>query len=127
MATEIVMPRLGWTMEEGTVVEWLKKDGDAIKPGDIVFTVESDKAVNEVRAFESGILRIPPDSPPPGTPVKVGGLLAYLVQPGETAPFESTGQKVEAKIEQTAPTSLNQPTVPQSVKTNGQPEGKSNG
>src|SRR5215510_12660566 len=104
MATEIVMPRLGWTMEEGTLVEWFKKDGDAIKPGDIVFTVESDKAVNEVESFESGILRIPPDSPAPGTPVKVGGLLAYLVQPGEKAPFESAGQKTESKVEQAAET-----------------------
>src|SRR5262245_56433120 len=88
MATEIVMPRLGWTMEEGVVVEWLKHDGDLVKAGDVIFTVESDKALNEVESFEDGILRIPPDSPPPGEKVPVGGLLAYLVKPGESAPFE---------------------------------------
>jgi pyruvate dehydrogenase E2 component (dihydrolipoamide acetyltransferase) len=106
MATEIVMPRLGWTMEEGVLAEWLKHDGDTVNVGEIIFTVESDKALNEVEAFESGILRIPPDSPPPGTTVKVGGLLAYLVQPGEPAPFETTGAagiKYESKAVQAAP------------------------
>jgi pyruvate dehydrogenase E2 component (dihydrolipoamide acetyltransferase) len=92
MAVEIVMPRLGWTMEEGVLIEWIKHDGDPVTPGEILFTVESDKALNEVEAFEGGILRIPPDSPPPGTAIKVGGLLAYLVQPGEPAPFEIGAQ-----------------------------------
>ncbi len=92
MATEIVMPRLGWTMEEGVLVEWIKHDGDMVQPGDIVFTVESDKALNEIESFEGGILRIPPDSPPPGSKILVGGLLAYLVQPDELAPFEKATQ-----------------------------------
>jgi pyruvate dehydrogenase E2 component (dihydrolipoamide acetyltransferase) len=88
MAVEIVMPRFGWTMEEGLLTEWAKQDGDSVKTGDVLFTVEGDKALNEVESFETGILRIPPDSPPPGTVVRVGALLAYIVQPGERAPFE---------------------------------------
>lgn len=88
MAIEIVMPKLGWTMEEGVLTEWVKKDGDPVRTGEILFTVESDKALQEVEAFDEGILRIPPDSPVPGSIVKVGGLLAYVVQPGEQAPFE---------------------------------------
>lgn len=88
MAIEIVMPRLGWTMEEGTLAEWLKQDGDPVAVGDIIFTVESDKALNEIEALDPGILRIPPDSPPPGSVMAVGTLLAYLVRPGELAPFE---------------------------------------
>lgn len=96
MAIEIVMPRLGWTMEEGSLVEWLKQDGETVSPGDIVFTVETDKAINEIESFESGVLRIPPDSPAPGVMVPVGGLLAYLVQPGEAAPFESGGSAAPA-------------------------------
>lgn len=100
MATEIVMPRLGWTMEEGLLVEWLKNDGDSVKVGEIIFTVESDKALNEVEAFESGILRIPPDSPPPGTTIPVGGLLAYLVQPGEALPSEKSASASSVKIEE---------------------------
>ncbi len=101
MAIEIVMPRLGWTMEEGSLVEWLKKDGEAVQPGDIVFTVETDKAINEIESFESGILRIPPDSPAAGVMVPVGGLLAYLVQPGEAAPFESGAVAPSAPAETT--------------------------
>src|SRR3954464_6709675 len=82
------MPRLGWTMEVGSVAEWLKKDGDTVKQGDIIFTVESDKAVNEIESFESGVLRIPANSPALGEAVPIGTVLAYLVQPGESSPFD---------------------------------------
>ena len=47
-------------MEEGLLAEWTKHDGDPVKAGDILFTVESDKALNEVESFETGIIRIPP-------------------------------------------------------------------
>ena len=97
MAVEIVLPRLGWTMEEGTLVEWLKQDGDQVKAGEVLFTVESDKAVNEIESFDEGVLRIPADSPPPGTKVPVGTLLAYILQPGETLPTgRSAGVSVAA-------------------------------
>ncbi len=89
MAVEIVMPKFGWTMEEGVLAEWTKHDGDTVKAGEVLFTVESDKALNEVESFETGILRIPPDSPPIGATVRVGARLAYIVQPGEQAPFEN--------------------------------------
>ena len=89
MAVEIIMPRFGWTMEEGLLAEWTKHDGEAVAAGEVLFTVESDKALNEVELFETGVLRNRPDSPPPGTGVKVGALLAYIVQPGEAAPFEA--------------------------------------
>lgn len=86
MAEPIAMPRLGWTMEEGTLVEWLKADGDAVEAGEILFTVQSDKALNEIETFSSGILRIPPDAPQPGAIVPVGTLVGYLLQPGEAMP-----------------------------------------
>lgn len=63
MAVEIVMPRFGWTMEEGVLVEWMKRDGDAVKAGELLFTVEGDKALNEVESFDTGTLRLPPDLP----------------------------------------------------------------
>lgn len=91
MAVEVVMPRLGWGGEEGSLVEWIKKDGDVVRPGDVICTVEGDKAVNEVESLDHGVLRIPPDSPAPGVKVPVGTLLAYLVAPGEKAPFEDGG------------------------------------
>ena len=64
MATEIVMPRLGWNMETGSVGQWLKNNGDRVQAGEVIFTVEGDKAVQEVEALDSGILCLPPDSPP---------------------------------------------------------------
>jgi len=88
MAIEIVMPKLGWTMEEGILDEWIKQDGDEVQPGDIIFVVESDKALQEIEAFDGGILRISPDAPPVGSTVKIGETLAYLVAPGEAPPFE---------------------------------------
>jgi len=88
MATEIRMPRLGWTMEEGIFGEWLKQDGDPIKAGEFLFTVEGDKATQEVEAFDNGILRLPPNPVKPGDVITVGTVLAYTVRPGEAAPFE---------------------------------------
>ena len=88
MAVELLMPRLGWTMEEGVFVQWLKQDGEQVNPGDLLFTIEGDKASDDIEAFDSGILRIPPDAPAPGTTISVGTLLGYLVAPGEAAPFE---------------------------------------
>src|SRR5262245_12971605 len=75
-------------MEVGSVVEWRKRDGDEVRAGEVLFTLQSDKAINEIEALDSGILRLPPDSPPPGVEVPIGTLLAYIVQPGEPAPFE---------------------------------------
>lgn len=86
MATEIVMPRLGWTMEEGTLVEWLKQNGDQVEAGDIIFTVESDKAINEIESFDSGTLHIPADAPQPGDTLPIGAVLGFLLGPGEGPP-----------------------------------------
>ena len=86
MPYEIVMPRLGWATEEGTLIEWLKKDGDPVRTGDVVCVIESDKAQVEVESFDAGVLRIPADSPAPGAKVPVGTLLGYVLSPGETLP-----------------------------------------
>jgi pyruvate dehydrogenase E2 component (dihydrolipoamide acetyltransferase) len=57
MVKEIIMPKLGQTMTEGVIVEWLKDEGDAVGRGDVVFTIESDKATLEVEAPGRGYLR----------------------------------------------------------------------
>ena len=98
MAFEVSMPRLGWSMETGKLAEWLKKDGDRVEAGEILFSVEGDKAIQEVEALESGILRIPPDAPHPGQEMPVGTVLAYIVQPGEKAPFESETASAPASL-----------------------------
>ena len=86
MANEVVMPRLGWTMEEGTLVEWLKSSGEPVQAGDVLFTVESDKALNEVEAFDTGTLHIPGNAPAPGDTVPVGTVLGYVLADGDTPP-----------------------------------------
>ncbi len=86
MAIEVVMPRLGWNMEAGTVVEWLKHDGDPVKAGEYLFLVESDKATTEVESLDAGILRIPGNALRVGEELPVGTVLAYLVQDGENVP-----------------------------------------
>ena len=91
MAIEIVVPRLGWSMDEGTFVEWLKQDGEKVEAGEMLFVLEGEKASQEIESFDAGILRIPPDAPQPGDEVVVSQLLAYLVEDGEVPPFELEG------------------------------------
>ncbi len=86
MAIAITVPRLGWSMEEGTFLGWLKQDGDPVKPGEALFTLEGEKAAEEIEALDAGILRLPPDGPKPGDKVLVGQVLAHLVGVGEGAP-----------------------------------------
>ncbi len=80
MAIEIKVPRLGWSMEEGTFVEWLKREGQTVQAGEPLFAIEGDKAVQEVEAIGSGILRLAPRAPEIGETVKVGTTLAFLTR-----------------------------------------------
>src|SRR6266850_1968405 len=86
MAIQITVPRLGWTMEEGTFVGWLKKDGDFVQAGEPLFSLDGDKALQEVEAAASGTLRIPPDAPLPGTTVRVGDVLGHLLDEKSGSP-----------------------------------------
>jgi len=76
MRTEILMPKLGLTMTQGTVMEWLKKVGDPVSKGEILFTVENDKAVVEVESPAEGILQ--EILVPAGGTQEVGKPVAYL-------------------------------------------------
>jgi pyruvate dehydrogenase E2 component (dihydrolipoamide acetyltransferase) len=75
VAFEIKMPKLGMTMEEGQIVEWLKAEKSAVAQGEILFVIESDKVTYEVEANDSGILAI---ITPPGEVVKVGTVVGFL-------------------------------------------------
>jgi len=128
MAADVVLPRLGWNMEEGTLTGWRKNDGDTVAAGEVLFEVESDKAVQEVEALEGGVLRIPPDSPPPGSTVPVGTVIAYLVQPGEpmpasprSAPTASVAEGAPAPAPQTGGSA---PTVPAAARRPQEPSGR---
>jgi len=83
MATEITVPRLGWTMEEGVFLGWLKQEGARIKSGEPIFVLEGEKAAQEIEATEDGILKLFPTGPAVGSTVMVGALIGYLLAEGE--------------------------------------------
>lgn len=95
MAIPITIPRLGWNMEEGTFAGWLKPDGATIQSGEALFSLESEKATEDVECLDSGILRISPDGPQTGDVLAVGTIIAYLVEEGEAAPFETAAEEAE--------------------------------
>lgn len=81
MATNVHMEALSPTMEEGRLVKWTKKEGEAVKTGDTLAEVETDKAVMELVARADGqLIKV---MVPEGTTVPVGTVVAYIGQPGE--------------------------------------------
>jgi pyruvate dehydrogenase E2 component (dihydrolipoamide acetyltransferase) len=81
VATEIVMPNMGYDMTEGKLLRWLKRDGDAVAKGEAVAEIETDKVAIELEAFSAGILRNIQVSA--GETVAVGTRLAILAAPDE--------------------------------------------
>ena len=102
MAIDIIVPRLGWNMDEGVFVAWLKADGETVKAGEPLFSLETDKAVQEVESLDTGTLHILPTGPQPGETVAVGTVIGRLAQRGENgadevmSPFP-TGRAWEAQ------------------------------
>ena len=81
MAYEILMPQLGLTMEEGTVSSWLKHEGDAVKAGEAILEITTDKLTNEVTSEHDGVLlKIVAQE---GEDIPVKGLLGYISEAGE--------------------------------------------
>ena len=99
MATEILMPALSPTMEEGTLAKWLVKEGDTVSSGDILAEIETDKATMEFEAVDGGV--IGKILVPAGTEgVKVNDVIAILVEEGEDVPEAgSSPAPAEAKEE----------------------------
>ena len=75
MPVQLVVPQIGFSMSEGTLNEWLAKDGDIVKEGQPLYALESDKSVNEVESPASGVLKIIAE---PGKLYQVGELLAEI-------------------------------------------------
>ena len=84
MPTEILMPALSPTMEEGTLAKWLVKEGDSVKSGDIIAEIETDKATMEFEAVDEGVIgKLLVAEGTEG--VKVNAPIAVLLAEGETA------------------------------------------
>ncbi len=84
MATDVIMPALGMAQEKGTLVSWLRAEGDPVKKGEPLMEVETDKATVEVEAPASGILANV--SAAVGDEVPVGRRIAVILSPGESFP-----------------------------------------
>ncbi len=98
MATEILMPALSPTMEEGTLAKWLVKEGDTVSSGDIMAEIETDKATMEFEAVDEGTIgKILIEAGTEG--VKVNTPIAILLEEGESADDIESSAKPDAKAE----------------------------
>ena len=99
MPTEVLMPALSPTMEKGNLAKWLKKEGDAVKSGDVIAEIETDKATMEVEAVDEGTLgKI---LVPEGTnDVAVNTPIAMILAEGEDAAALKDGKQAPPKAEQ---------------------------
>ena len=86
MATDFLMPKLGLTMEEGTILEWLVDDGATVEPGTPVLRIETDKVESDVEAADSGRLHRLAEV---GSTHACGAVIALLLAEGEDAPAPS--------------------------------------
>ncbi|MEM1582629.1 MAG: dihydrolipoamide acetyltransferase family protein [Candidatus Bathyarchaeia archaeon] len=87
MVVEIIMPKLGQTMEKGKILRWLKKEGERVERGETLLEVETDKAVLEVEARGSGILK--KILAQEGEVVPVAKIIGYIAEEGEKIPEET--------------------------------------
>ena len=86
MASEVKLPRLGQGMESGTIVKWLKSEGDRVEKGEPLYELDTDKVTQEVEAEASGVLlKIAVDE----GEVPVGRTIAVIGEEGEEAPTVS--------------------------------------
>ncbi len=120
MATEILMPALSPTMEEGTLAKWLVKEGDTVKSGDILAEIETDKATMEFEAVDDGV--IGKILVAEGTEaVKVNTPIAVIGEAGEdmsaSAPAAAAAPEPAPAAEAPAPVAAAAPAAPVTVKT----------
>ncbi|HYP62533.1 MAG TPA: biotin/lipoyl-containing protein [Acidocella sp.] len=75
MATEIILPKIGFSMTEGVLSEWLVADGTTVAEGQPIFTLESDKSTNEVESPAAGTIKI---TGVPGETYEVGAIIGTI-------------------------------------------------
>ena len=75
MATDIILPKIGFSMTEGVLAEWLVADGATVTEGQPIFSLESDKSTNEVEAPAGGVIKI---TGVPGETYEVGAVIGTI-------------------------------------------------
>src|ERR1700730_15780493 len=105
MAHNIVMPALEMAQENGKLLSWRKKEGEAVAKGEPLLEIETDKAVVEIESPAEGILA--GVKAHEGDVIPVGQTIAWIVMPGESAPVETqasgTGRRMDTKAASAAP------------------------
>ena len=121
MATEILMPALSPTMEEGTLAKWLVKEGDTVSSGDVMCEIETDKATMEFEAVDEGIVgKILIEEGTEG--VKVNTAIAILLEEGEDASAMETAHEEPASAPVPADKEQSSETAPAASKAHPAPE-----
>ncbi|CAK7005173.1 MAG: Dihydrolipoyllysine-residue succinyltransferase component of 2-oxoglutarate dehydrogenase complex [Desulfovibrio sp.] len=115
MATEIRMPQISMTMIDGTIVKWLKKEGDPVAEGEALVEIQTDKVVETLTAAASGIvLSIAAKE---DETIPVGGVICCIAAEGESAPATASSEKAEPSL--SAPSSPGVPEITMPQKSGG--------
>src|SRR6266568_3998111 len=120
MATEVKLPRLGQGMESGTIVKWLKSEGEPVEKGEPLYELDTDKVTQEVEAEASGVLlKIAIAT----GEVEVGKTIGFIGSEGESVAADEAPPKPEQAAEM--PTRDERPTpVPEAQQSNGSTNGR---
>ncbi|MCI0856702.1 MAG: 2-oxo acid dehydrogenase subunit E2 [Chloroflexi bacterium] len=102
MISEVVMPQMGADMEEGTIIKWLKSEGDTVERGEIIAEIETDKANVEIEAFDGGVFRKTLASE--GDTIDVGTIIAIIAAADDDiSAYDNGAAATAAKPEAAAP------------------------
>ncbi len=93
---EVIMPKLGITMESGRIEKWHKKEGDRVEKGEVLFEVMTDKVTIEVESYQSGILKKIVKAE--GEEIPVTGVIAYIGEEDEKLPLPKPDQNVTKRV-----------------------------
>ena len=115
------MPQLGYDMREGTVVRWIKQEGDAVAPNEVIAEIETDKAVVEFKPTTGGVLRRIVAGE--GEAVPVGNLIAVIADPDEALPDGLAAPAAAAPQPETPPSAA----IPESTPAPAAPSASATG
>lgn len=107
MATELTMPQMGYDMQEGTILKWLKSEGDSVENGEPIAEIETDKAVVEFESYAAGVVRqilvAAGNTVPVGEPIAIVGEAAEAAPPAPEPPDDDDAPADEAADEAPEP------------------------
>jgi pyruvate dehydrogenase E2 component (dihydrolipoamide acetyltransferase) len=124
MISEVVMPQMGADMTEGTLLRWIKHEGDTIERGEIIAEIETDKANVEIEAFEGGVFR--KTLAEEGDVIPVGGVIAVIGDASDDISKYANGSAQTQAMPAQAPAAAarSQPSSPQPAAPAESPSGK---